>query len=333
MHRFNGKNGMVPQAGLLRDSIGNLYGTTIEGGDLSCSDGNSLGCGTVYKLDNTGHETLLYKFKGSPDGYFPESLLAADGAGNLYGTTYLGGSYGFGSVIKLDSEGNETVLYSFTGGSDGCLPYEGVILDSSGSLYGVATEGGAGFCNHGDGVAYKLDPAGNFNVLYTFGGSDGAGPDSVLLFDSAGNLYGTTGNGGSSKTCPYGCGTVFKLTPTGQESVLYNFCSLENCADGQYPGVGPLVRDSNGTMYGTTNLGGAYRNCNRDGCGVVFKLDSAGTETVLHNFTGGADGAFPRTGVIMDASGVLYGTTWQGGDANCRFNEESGCGVMFTIKP
>jgi uncharacterized repeat protein (TIGR03803 family) len=180
---------------------------------------------------------------------------------------------------------------------------------------------------------YKLDTGGHFSVLYTFVGSDGAVPDSILLLDSAGNLYGTTGYGGSSKACTYGCGTVFELTAAGQESVLYNFCSQKNCVDGQEPGGGPLVRDSTGTIYGTTNEGGAYQNCNGLGCGVVFRLNSGVTETVLHNFTGGADGAFPRTGVIMDMSGILYGTTWQGGDANCRFNEESGCGVMFTIKP
>jgi uncharacterized repeat protein (TIGR03803 family) len=245
----------------------------------------------------------------------------------------MGGADDSGTVFKVDTDGNETVLHSFTGGSDGCHPV-GVVLDASGTLFGVAGEGGSGSCSNGDGVVFKVDTAGNFSVLYTFGGLDGADPDSILLIDSAGNLYGTTGYGGSSKACTYGCGTVFELTPTGQESVLYNFCSLKDCADGEYPGVGPLVRDSNGTIYGTTTEGGAHPNCNNQlACGVVFMLDRAGTETVLHSFTGAADGAFPYGGVIMDASGVLYGSTWQGGDANCSFNEESGCGVMFTIKP
>jgi uncharacterized repeat protein (TIGR03803 family) len=191
------------------------------------------------------------------------------------------------------------VLYSFTGGSDGCYP-GGVILDAGGNLYGVAANGGSESCSFGgDGVVFELDTAGSFSVLHTFGGLDGASPGSVLLLDSGGNLYGTTAYGGSSTTCRFGCGTVFKVAADRTETVLYSFCSLQNCTDGERPLSGPLVRDRAGNLYGTTLLGGSYPNCNRDTCGVVFKLDSTGKETVLHSFSDGADGALPYAGLVM----------------------------------
>jgi uncharacterized repeat protein (TIGR03803 family) len=198
-------------------------------------------------------------------------------------------------------------------------------------LYGVAARGGGGFCS-GDGVIFRLDTTGHFTVLHTFGGVDGATPDSVLLRDAHGNLYGTTGYGGNSTVCAFGCGTVFKLTPEGTETVLYNFCSLANCADGATPGSGPLVRDSKGNMYGTTDEGGSSRNgCNGGSCGVVFKLDIAGKETVLYSFSGGADGGVPVAGLVRDGAGNLYGTTFQGGDVGCE--PPYGCGVVFEIIP
>jgi uncharacterized repeat protein (TIGR03803 family) len=331
LHSFNGKNGMGPEVGLLRDAAGDLYGTTIEGGDLSCKE-LSLGCGTVFKLDKTGRETVLYKFKGKPDGWAADSPVVMDAAGNLYGTTEHGGSFEFGTIFKLDKSGKETVLYSFTGGSDGCYPV-GVTLDADGNLYGVAANGGSEVCSFGgDGVVFKLDTAGTFSALHTFGGSDGSTPTSTLLLDSRGNLYGTTAYGGSSTSCPFGCGTVFEVTSDGTESVLYSFCSLRNCTDGEIPAGGPLVRDSRGTLYGTTDEGGTYRTgCNRGSCGVVFKLDSAGKETVLHNFSGRADGGVPVAGLVRDRAGNLYGTTFQGGDINCE--PSYGCGEVFQIIP
>jgi uncharacterized repeat protein (TIGR03803 family) len=328
MHSFNGANGLNPYAGLLAAS-GSLFGTTLYGGDTNCVPPE--GCGTVFKLSKTGKETLLHKFTGDPDGFFPEALLVEDTDGNLYGTTYVGGSSGNGAVFRIDHAGKETILYSFTGGSDGCFPYPGVILDSGGDLYGVASEGGNGFCNSGDGVVFKVDSSGRETVLHAFGGGDGANPSSVLLFDKKGNLYGTTALGGNSG-CGLGCGVVFELTPQSgghwSETVLYSFCSQTNCTDGETPGTGPLVRDSSGNLYGTTYFGGAYRNCNGDGCGVVFKLDSTGKETVLHSFSGGADGALPFAGLTTDSSGNLYGTT-TGGGATCYTSHT--CGVLFKI--
>ena len=329
LHKFNGVNGAIPYTGLLRDAAGALFGTTLEGGDTSCFA--PYGCGTVFRLDSDGKkENVLHKFTDDPDGELPESLLVEDKFGNLYGTTYVGGAHGLGTVFGISKTGKENVLYSFTGGSDGCAPYPGVTLDSSGNVYGVAFEGGAGFCNSGQGVVFKLDTSGNETVLHTFtGGLDGANPSSVLLFDSKGNLYGTTQNGGSSACGGTGCGTVFKVSPNGAEVVLYAFCSLSSCADGERPFFGPLLMDRAGNLYGTTLLGGASP-CNGAGCGTIFKLRPSGKETVMYSFTGGADGAFPYAGLTSDASGNLYGTAGYGG-AECYSSNT--CGVVFKLTP
>jgi uncharacterized repeat protein (TIGR03803 family) len=333
VHSFNGVNGRQPEAGMLRDAAGNLFGTTVDGGDLMCIP--PYGCGTVFKLDATGKETISHKFNSPPYGpYGPEALLVEDPAGNHYGTTYIGGKYGSGTVFKIDKAGKLTIRYNFTGGSDGCSPDPGVILDSAGNLYGVTSGGGTGGCD-GFGVVFKVDTSGNETVLHTFGGGDGSGPDSVLLFDAQGNLYGTTALGGTSDVCDGGCGTVFELSPQNGswwETVLYNFCSLSDCADGREPLRGPLVRDADGNLYGTTYFGGTSRNCSEVGCGVVFKHDTAGNETVLHSFTGGADGASPWAGLTAGPMGSLYGAAQQGGD-QCKAGNGQGCGTVFKITP
>ena len=306
----------------------------MYGGYTTCV---SFGCGTVFKLDKTGKETLLYKFTGYPDGYLPEALLVGDASGNLYGTTYLGGTSGVGTVFKMDATGKETILHSFAGppdgGGDGAYSYDGVIQDKVGNLYGVTFDGGS----YGAGAVYKLDTAGQETLLYSFaGGAGGVNPDSVLIFDPQGNLYGTTENGGNLECGGSGCGVVYELSPQSDgswtETTLYTFCSLSNCSDGEIPGGGPLIRDAAGALYGSTAIGGTYRNCNGDSCGVVFKLDTAGKETVLHSFTAGADGAYPWLG-MMDASGNLYGAAGQGGDLNCAPNKGYGCGTLFKITP
>jgi uncharacterized repeat protein (TIGR03803 family) len=337
LYSFKGTNQIDPAAGLLRDASGNLYGTTENGGKIrkGCGGIQAGGCGTVYKVDKTGKGTVLYKFEGFPsDGYFPETVLVEDAAGDLYGVTNEGGTANFGTVFKLEASGKETILHNFSGppdgGGDGASPSAGLIRDAVGNLYGVTGGGGA----YGAGTVFELDTDGEETLLYSFtGGSDGGGPDSVLIFDPNGNLYGTTKGGGSSYVCDGGCGTVFELSPDNggwTETALYSFCSLSECADGEEPLAGPLVRDSSGNLYGTTIFGGAYRNCNGDACGVVFKLDPSGKETVLHSFTGGADGAFPYAGLTRDSSGNLYGTAWQGG-AKC-FTSYT-CGVVFKITP
>jgi uncharacterized repeat protein (TIGR03803 family) len=333
LYSFKGGNGLNPDAGLLRDAAGNLFGTTVYGGDTNCAPPE--GCGTVFELDKTGKQgTVLHKFTGTPDGWFPEALLVEDPAGNLYGTTYLGGSSSLGAVFKIDKTGKETILHSFAGppdgGGDGAFSYQGVIRDSAGNLYGVTDAGGA----YGAGVVYERNARGKETLLYSFTGfSDGSGPNSVLLMDADGNLYGTTKGGGNGECGGTGCGVVFELSPHSDgswtESTLYVFCSLASCTDGEEPLAGPLVRDSAGNLYGTTYFGGDIRLCNGS-CGVVFKLDNAGKETVLHTFTGGADGAFPYAGLTIDGQGNLYGTT-QGGGATCYTSYT--CGVVFKITP
>jgi len=264
----------------------------------------------VYKVDTAGVETVLHTFTGGADGGYPYAGLIRDSAGNLYGTTSGGGTAGSGVVFKLDPEGQETVLYSFTGGTDGGDPVVGVTRDPAGNLYGTTRLGGAS----GWGVVFEVNTAGQEMVLYSFtGGADGGRPWAVPVRDSAGNLYGTTLHGGAS-----GAGVVFKVDTAGQETVLYNFCSLANCADGLGPSAA-VIRDPAGNLYGTTEIGGA------SGAGVVFQLNTAGQETVLYSFTGGADGGQPFAGVVRDAAGNLYGTTYGGGEENS--------GVVFKIKP
>lgn len=203
-------SGATPFAGLTRDSAGNLYGTTMGGGDLSCTTFGS--CGAVFKLDPSGNESVLYSFTGGNDGSTPEfSGVFRDSAGNLYGTTERGGDsvcnnpLGCGTVYKIDASGRHTVLYSFTGGNDGYYPYAGVIRDSAGNLYGTTWIGG----HFGSGTVFKLDTSGKETILHTFtGGGDGAQPTAGLIMDSVGNLYGTTSSGGT-----FGNGTVFKIAP------------------------------------------------------------------------------------------------------------------------
>src|SRR5580704_3989240 len=188
LHSFKGGNGNDPFAGLRRDAAGNLYGTTEFGGGTKCN--NSLGCGAVFKLNAMGKETVLYKFTGQPDGNIPNSLLVRDSEGNLYGTTASGGTNDLGSIFKVAKTGEETVLYNFTGGSDGCIPEAGVIRDTVGNLYGVTFQGGGiGLCDMGFGVVFRLDTTGKLTTLHIFDSADGAYPASVLLFDQTGNLY------------------------------------------------------------------------------------------------------------------------------------------------
>ncbi|HEV2381129.1 MAG TPA: choice-of-anchor tandem repeat GloVer-containing protein [Terriglobia bacterium] len=317
-----GTDGAFPQAGLVADFAGNLYGTTPAGGNTSCL---LLGCGTVFKLDRAGAETVLHTFTGGTDGASPYSGLVRSAAGDLYGTTSGGGSTscgnsnGCGTVFRIDLTGKETVAYRFRGSSDGANPEAGLIRDAAGNFYGTTGAGGS----QGAGTVFKIGSTGQEQVLYSFeGGSDGATPDSGLIRDSAGNLYGTTFFGGETP-CPGGCGTVFKLDTTGKETVLYSFSGPP---DGSYPS-GSLVMDAAGNLYGATSEGGSSTSCGegKQGCGTVFKLDTAGKETVLHSFTGGTDGAAPTGGLVIDAAGNLYGTASAGGNYNQ--------GVVFGIKP
>jgi uncharacterized repeat protein (TIGR03803 family) len=312
--KFGVTDGQSPYAGLVRDAAGNLYGTTLYGGSSSNCSG---GCGTVFKLDTTGKETLLHSFEGPPaDGANPFASLVRDAAGNLYGTTLRGGASDFGTVFKLDTTGTETVLHSFVGSpTDGQYPRGGLVRDSAGNLYGTTSNGGSSSnCSGGCGTVFKLDTTGTEIVLHSFVGlpTDGANPFAGLLRDAAGNLYGTTAYGGSKHAhfCAFGCGTVFKLDTTGKETVLHSFMGAAT-DDGALPEA-DLVQDAAGNLYGTTFTGGDSPCYEGYGCGTVFELDATGKEIVLHSFAW-KDGASPDAVLIRDAAGNLYGTTSTGG--------------------
>ena len=318
LYPFTGTpDGAVPEAGLLRDAGGNLYGTTSEGG--------SLGDGTVFTLDSTGNERVMYSFTGGPDGENPDGALLIDANGNLYGVA-LGGSAGNGVVFKLDRLGTLTPIHTFQNGTDGRGPYGDLIWDPAGHLYGTTTQGGL----YGGGTVYELSPQQNGTwdetILYNFtGGADGNYPVAGVIRDDDGNLYGTTQSGGTS-----GNGVVFKVDMHGNESVLYSFTGG---TDGGFPQA-DLVRDQHGNLYGTTLFGGVPGGCGGGPgyCGVVFKLDTAGRETVLYAFTGQADGQGPN-GLLRDQNGNLYGTTENGGDLGSQqgWCFGAGCGVVFKI--
>jgi uncharacterized repeat protein (TIGR03803 family) len=310
----DGTDGASPVAGLIMDAAGNLYGTTSSGGGNRC---RGYGCGTVFQLDSTGKERVLYRFRGGNDGAVPSASLLRDGSGNLYGTTVARSpEEGGGTVFKLSKAGKETVLHRFGNGPDGYDVAGGLVSDTSGNFYGTTTLGGSdrSLCGGtGCGIVYKVSQAGKETILYNFtGSSDGQNPYAGLTRDAAGNLYGTTASGGGVGQCRgnAGCGTVFKIDTTGKETVLYRF---SGGTDGGYP-LAPLVRDATGNLYGTAEVGGDLSGCGGSGCGTVFKLDGSATLTVLHTFTGQwPDGGQPQSGVIMDGSGNLYGTTVEGG--------------------
>ncbi|MGD0867114.1 MAG: choice-of-anchor tandem repeat GloVer-containing protein, partial [Rhizomicrobium sp.] len=289
-------------------------------------------------------ETVLYSFcsqANCTDGSSPDAGLIMDSAGNLYGTTSLGGAnigssteYSEGTVFKVEPGGTETVLYSFcsqTNCTDGATPQAGLIMDKKGNLYGTTSTGGANILYvNSAGTVFKLEPGGTETVLYSFCSqnncTDGAGPQGSLIRDKKGNLYGTTyGGGANAFGGGGGGGTVFKVEPGGTETVLYSFCSQTNCTDGSLPKAG-LIMGSAGTLYGTTQGGGS--NIDLFGAGTIFKVEPGGTETVLYPLCSQAnctDGVGPQGGLIMDSAGNLYGTTASGG-------EHSG-GAVFKLPP
>ncbi len=332
-----GSDGKTPFTGVVFASNGSLYGATQYGGIPSC-DPIDGGCGTIYGLTPAAHfspnlfapwaETVLYRFVGGSSGKYPSGIIL-DQSGNIYGTAGDGGAAGCppigscGTVVELtSSEGGawtESTIYTFTGGADGGTPGSGAILDGAGNLYGTAESGGytGGNCHtYGCGVVYELVGSGSNwleKTLYTFQGTgDGELPEGGLIFDSSGNLYGTTVEAG------LGGGTVFELTPSDGNwifTVLYSF------TDRGEP-MSSLAMDASGNLYGTTTVGGRYQK------GSVFKLtpsNGAWAFTSLHDFTGGSDGANPVSNVVFDAGGNLYGTAFAGG--------AYGYGVVWEIMP
>jgi len=305
-------DGGQPDARLLMDASGNLYGTTRYGGKHDGCSANHIQCGTVFKLDTNGVEAVLYNFTG-PDGANPTSNLVMDASGALYGTTEFGGNTGScvgtgfagcGVVFKLSSDGKETVLHRFTGAHDGAAPLAGLVMDSTGALYGTTAYGGT----FGEGVAFKLVGK-KETVLHSFCSwsncADGAYLGSGLVMDAAGNLYGTAAYGGDINC---GCGVVYKLAGK-HETVLHAF---KNSPDGAEP-LSTLYMDSSSNLYGTTAYGGTFSYS----AGTVFEVASDGKERVLHKFRVNGykqrDGYYPQNSVVQDAAGNLYGSTAEGG--------------------
>jgi uncharacterized repeat protein (TIGR03803 family) len=400
LHTFTGgSDGGQPWAGMILDPAGNLYGTAAAGGTGSCSYLGATGCGTIFQLKKHSSSytfSPLYSFQGGEDGEFSARPLTRGPNGTYYGTTTGGGEgtcsfYGVSECGVVFNAGptaqpprtpllqfREDVLYRFTGGSDGGNPFSTVVFDQAGNIYGTTSSGGS----HGLGTVFELSPAGGGTytetVLYSFaGGTDGANPYDGVVFDTAGNLYGTTVYGGGATICQSGCGTVFKLSPSGgdwTETVLYRF---QGMTDGQYPAAGVAI-DSAGNLYGNTNQpqtgqggdggstvyeltpngsnwtynrlfvtsgGFGYGRVVLDASGNLYEaIESGGAfgrgqvlqlangtwfYTDLYDFTDGTDGASPYGGVTLDSGGNLYGTTLIGGGTDCH----GACGVVWEIMP
>ena len=328
LYKFRGgRDGKDTFAGVIQDASGKLYGTTTGGGNRNCNMGEKgNGCGVVYRVNTDGTETVLHTFSGA-DGAVPWTPMVRDQAGNLFGTTWLGGDLGGGAVFKIDTAGKQTVLHSFTDGSDGCFPVQGLVLDESGTAFGTTTACGSWTL----GTIFKVDSAGHFTLLHTFTGypSDGATPeDGHLTMDRSGNLYGVTLAGGSggcnNGSGAYGCGVLYKLSKNKTFSVLYSFRG--GAKDGCYP-IGSVVEDGAGNLYGTTGGCGSDKND-----GTVWKVSKEGKETILHRFAGGtSDGCGPSGGVTRDTHGDLYGVTDSCGANNYGALYKLGVGGRFTL--
>jgi uncharacterized repeat protein (TIGR03803 family) len=321
LHVFkSAKDGEAPSTALI-EFDGNLRGTTSLGGGPACEDGHVKGCGTVFEVTPSGREGILYRFPGKAQGARPASNLmyfkdnfygeaAAGGTGKCYYTNIRG----CGLIFKMDPGGRVHDLYTFKGGESGGTPQGGLLL-YKGKFYGTTSAGGDDACmfSYGCGTAFELTPSGTLKILHAFGRTvhDAALPATGLAM-LHGAFYGTTESGGTHDCALtgsfLGCGTVFKLTPTGKFTLLYSFTGG---SDGAYPNG--LVA-ANGNLYGTA--GSTY------GCGTVFEVTPSGHETTLYQFKG-SDGCAPAS--LTYAGGAFYGTTEIGGTYNS--------GTVFTLSP
>lgn len=332
LYRFRGgSDGAHPNADLINLN-GTLYGTTEFGGSSGCW--NQDGCGTVFSVTTTGQEKVLHSFTGGckscPDGALPTGSLI-NVKGTLYGTTNGGGGlytnayYCCGTFYRVSLTGDEKVLFRFTLHS-GLYP-NGSLIKVSDNLYGTTYSGGKSNL----GAVFSISTTGKEKLLYSFGGgSDGEYPYAGLI-NVNGTLYGTTYgfSDTSNRGCKQGCGTIYSISVSGAEKVLHNFTGG---ADGASPYAD--LANVNGTLYGTTQFGGggacqAIYGSYGSGCGTVYGTTTSGSESVLHSFTGGTDGADPLADLV-DAGGALYGTTARGGTSSCR---DEGCGTVFELTP
>ena len=310
LHSFTGGwDGAFPLAGLTIDATGNLYGTAVSGGTGNCGYNYAQGCGVVFRLQRHGSGwlfTSLYSFSG-PDGFFPQGRVGFGPDGTLYGTT--NGTPGTLFRLRPPMRAcamalcpwSMSIVHQFSGGSDGAFPAGDLTFDAAGNIYGTTSGGGSSFEYSGYGVVYEMS-GGVETVLHAFYGSDGGNPQSGVIFDAAGNLYGTAPQDGMFAPC----GTVFELLPSPSgwtETLLHNFVYNN---DGCMP-VGGLLIDSSGSLYGTTASGEPYRR------GTIFELTCCGWGEIERYVFGGPQGQGPTAGLTMDAAGNLYGTTYSDG--------------------
>ncbi|MBV9991277.1 MAG: hypothetical protein JOZ72_08275 [Alphaproteobacteria bacterium] len=301
-----------PNGPLVRDAQGNVYGTTRLGG--------AYGRGSVFRLDRDGALHVLHDFTGAGDGANPDTGLARDAQGNLYGTASVGGPlvdsrpFVGGTVFKVAADGTFGVLHRFGDGrdGDGSFPVSTPWRDAGGNLYGTTARGGDPACRFGCGTVFKIAADGSYSQVYRFRGidGDGAGPFGGVIGDAAGNLYGTTMGGGVRDH-----GTVYRIAPDGQETVLAVFGKGPN-----RPAYG-LAADASGNLYGVTI----------NGKGSVFRVTPKGHKTILHEFKWFKEGLNPSATPIVDAQGNLYGTTSR--LAHGRDAGNDCCGAVFAMAP
>jgi uncharacterized repeat protein (TIGR03803 family) len=324
LHHFNRKDGQNPWAGLVQGTDGNFYGTTYYGGANDvCNNPFGDGCGEVFKVTPSGKLTVIHSFDGT-DGRAPSPVLVLAVNGDLYGTTYTGGTHGIGTIFKITTDGTLTTLYNFYDGFFGALPEAGLVLGADGNFYGTTYEGGTfdNECLMGCGTVFKVTPKGKLTTLHSFDKKNGSFPEAPLVQATDGNFYGTTLQGGG-QGCHNadGCGTIFKITPTGAFTELFRF----DGPNGGEPGTGALLQGADGNLYGTTFAGGGNGN------GTVFRITTSDKLTTLYRFcsqSGCADGAGPYAGLIQGTGGNLYGTTEVGGTGACG---DITCGTVFKI--
>ncbi len=315
LHSFSDGEGANARAGLIQGNDGSFYGTTSQGG--------SAGFGTVFKIDAAGALTTLHSFNG-PDGAGPQAGVIQASDGSFYGTTSQGGSAGFGTVFKIDAAGALTTLHSFNG-PDGAGPQAGVIQASDGSFYGT-TWGGLGAA--GAGTIFKIDAAGTLTTFHTFDGVDIANPYAGLIQATDGSFYGPTFSGGST-----GYGTIFKIDAGGTVTLLHSLNPFNPYSEGAWPKA-RLSQGNDGSFYGSTscNQGGNTMFCDR----TIFKMDAAGTVTILHRFHNNLDGASP-SGLLQASDGSFYGTMGSGGANGAglvfRLSDTASTGTTLTVSP
>lgn len=333
---FSGAPGPRGPLVLIQGFDGNFYGATRVG--VASGQCQSYYCGTIFKMTPQGDLTTLHNFcteANCPDGQLPNSLLQGTD-GNFYGTTLSGGAgcqYGYGTLFRMSPSGKFTTLHSFCLSNQNGVEPIGLVQAANGDLYGTTFEAGIGY-----GTVFKVTTAGKFTTFFSFTSGTGSFPTAGLIQGRDGNFYGTTSStGGSSCFEDFGgCGTVFRLTPGGSLTTIHTFC-LSDCSDGAQPGQ--LIQGTDGSLYGTTSVGGYFGNCGFNiypGCGTLFKITPAGSFSTLYTFCSPPDidcanGSYP-VALVQGTDGNFYGTDSQGGDVSIR-DCKNGCGTIFAITP